>query len=311
MNSPTVSICIPAYNRIVFLEKLLLNIRSQTYKDYEIIITDNSSDEQVKALVESKFHELPIRYKKNEPVVSMGENWNECLKLAKGKWIKFMHDDDFFTSLDSLERFVEATSSNADFIFSACYEFNNDTGQRYLRTYPANRISALRRHPALILAFNLIGNPSCTFYKNNLGEYFNHHMWMMLDIEYYVRVLKKCSYHHIAHPLVTIGFHAHQETNRLHRKPEVEIFEMLTVLTQGNEKIRHILVYDSYWRLVRNQEIRKIHQVEKYARGIPIPDFLKDIILFQSVLPKALLKVGIFSKMAMAISYFLYRLRYN
>ena len=48
--SPLISICIPAYKRIDYLQKLLDSISIQTFKDYEVIVTDDSPDESVEIL---------------------------------------------------------------------------------------------------------------------------------------------------------------------------------------------------------------------------------------------------------------------
>ena len=48
---PKVSICIPAYNQIYYLEKTLASVLLQSFDDYEVIITDDSSDDSVATLL--------------------------------------------------------------------------------------------------------------------------------------------------------------------------------------------------------------------------------------------------------------------
>ena len=50
--APFISICIPAYQRTAFLKRLLDSIKIQTYSNYEVVITDDSPDFDVKELVE-------------------------------------------------------------------------------------------------------------------------------------------------------------------------------------------------------------------------------------------------------------------
>ena len=45
---------------------------------------------------------LPTRYYKNSPPTNMGENFNIVLQKATGKWIKMVHDDNWFTDKNSL-----------------------------------------------------------------------------------------------------------------------------------------------------------------------------------------------------------------
>ena len=57
-----VSICIPTYNRPDCLKRLLESVFSQTYKDYDIIITDNSDGNSVLDIVNNY---SGIKYYKN------------------------------------------------------------------------------------------------------------------------------------------------------------------------------------------------------------------------------------------------------
>ncbi len=55
---PSISICIPAYKNSNFLNRLLMSINSQLFRDFEVVVTDDSPDESVKELClkyESKF----------------------------------------------------------------------------------------------------------------------------------------------------------------------------------------------------------------------------------------------------------------
>ena len=112
-----ISICIPAYKRLERLRRLLDSIVSQTFHDFEVVITDDSPNFSVKELIET--FKLPIQYFKNESALGTPANWNYCISKAKGEWIKLMHDDDWFSSPNSLELFAEATRHNKKFIFSA------------------------------------------------------------------------------------------------------------------------------------------------------------------------------------------------
>jgi len=49
-NSSEISICIPAYKNVGFLERLLHSISIQSFADYEVVITDDSPDDSVKNL---------------------------------------------------------------------------------------------------------------------------------------------------------------------------------------------------------------------------------------------------------------------
>ena len=53
MASDMLSIIIPTLNEEEYLPRLLESIRRQTYRDYEIIVADNNSEDQTRAIAES------------------------------------------------------------------------------------------------------------------------------------------------------------------------------------------------------------------------------------------------------------------
>jgi glycosyltransferase involved in cell wall biosynthesis len=117
--NPFISICIPAYKNKDFLGILLQSILEQDYKDYEVIVTDDSPDDSVEEVCASFKENLPLIYHRNRPVKGSPANWNAGIALAKGGWIKMMHDDDWFADEKSLQRFADAIVSapGAGFIF--------------------------------------------------------------------------------------------------------------------------------------------------------------------------------------------------
>ena len=120
MSNPLISICIPTYKRTDLLKKLLDSIKIQTFKNFEILVNDNSPDNSVELLVNSYLPGLPVLYKRNEPAVSAGVNCIRVMQRASGDWIKVMHDDDDFATPESLKTFVDAAlCSGKDFIFCA------------------------------------------------------------------------------------------------------------------------------------------------------------------------------------------------
>ena len=101
--TPLISICIPAYKRLHYLERLFRSIEIQTYKNYEVIITDDSADDTVKEFIDNYSAISNIQYYRNKNILGTPENWNEAIRKANGVWIKLMHDDDWFANENSLE----------------------------------------------------------------------------------------------------------------------------------------------------------------------------------------------------------------
>ena len=105
---PLVSICIPIYNGEAFLAEALASVKTQTYPNLEVVVSDDRSSDASLALVE-KFQQevdLPVRIFTHEPQ-GIGANWNHCVAKAKGQYIKFLFQDDVLLPT-CVEQMVEA-----------------------------------------------------------------------------------------------------------------------------------------------------------------------------------------------------------
>ena len=61
MNSSKVLVVITTYNRIYYLEQAIQSVLSQSYKDIEILISDNSTNEDSREMIEKNFKELLLK----------------------------------------------------------------------------------------------------------------------------------------------------------------------------------------------------------------------------------------------------------
>lgn len=89
------SILIPAYKK-AFLKQAIYSCINQTYKNWELIIINDASPENLYEIVES-FKDDRIKYyenKKNCGALNVVENWNICLSKSSGDYIICMGDDD-------------------------------------------------------------------------------------------------------------------------------------------------------------------------------------------------------------------------
>jgi len=110
MSNPLVSICIPTYQRPELLERAIRSCLAQTYPYFEILITDNSSDE-TSAQMATCLNDARIHYHKNETNIGPYGNVNRVAALATGKYVKFLMDDDLLKPR-CLELMVNALEKN-------------------------------------------------------------------------------------------------------------------------------------------------------------------------------------------------------
>lgn len=96
---PTISICIPTYNRAKYLKECLDSIVSQFHKNInqriEIIISDNNSRDQTTNIVKNYQKKYKsIRYFRNKKNIGAAKNAVRALNYANGSYIWFFSDDD-------------------------------------------------------------------------------------------------------------------------------------------------------------------------------------------------------------------------
>src|SRR5258706_15839464 len=101
-----VSICIPAYQEAALLYRALESVFSQTFSDFEVIVTDDSETSVVQDLIARDFRDPRLKYLRNKERLDSPNNWNKSIDLATGELVKMLHQDDWFSSNYSLQHYV-------------------------------------------------------------------------------------------------------------------------------------------------------------------------------------------------------------
>jgi glycosyltransferase involved in cell wall biosynthesis len=306
-----ISICIPAYKRTAFLKRLLDSIIIQTYKNFEVIVTDDSPGNDVKELCNQYKNLITLFYYHNDQQLGTPENWNEAIRKAKGEWIKLMHDDDWFVNENSLTHFAETVQKNpsSSFIFSA-----------YSNVYPDNktkdifvnacRYKMLCKNAVTLFSENIIGPPSCVIFKKNNNILFDSRFQWVVDFDFYIRYLSVTKPVYIKKALVNIGISDTQVTRQSFRNPKIEIPENFLLLEKvGEGVLKNVFVFDAWWRLIRNLGIKDIGYIKSNGYNGHIKPKISAMIKFQNKIPKPLLHAGIFSKFFMFICFCSARLK--
>jgi glycosyltransferase involved in cell wall biosynthesis len=236
---PKVSICIPTYNQVQYLRRTLESVLQQTFEDFEIIITDDSTTNDVQHLISEFRHEFgnKLLYKRNAPSLGSPANWNEAISLAKGEYIKILHHDEWFSTNDALLKFVGALDNNAncDFAFSQAIALQVSENKTWIHKASKKRLNVLMKQPMLLQLGNFIGSPSNIIFRNATVKYFDSNLKWLVDVEFYIRLLLNNANHAwIDEPLITSVTGAeHNVTNDCIGNPYVQISE-------------HLYTYDLY-----------------------------------------------------------------
>jgi glycosyltransferase involved in cell wall biosynthesis len=293
MSNPFISICIPTYKNVDYLQRLLQSIFIQTFREYEIVITDNSPDTSVEELVKKWSEQFPIRYYKNNPPTNMGENFNIVLQKGKGEWLKMMHDDDWFSSPDSLQKFAGAASKTSKkFIFSASNNISSPSGKERSEYLTKSKKEMLEENPLNLFYLNVIGHPSTVMHKKDERILYDPQFSWVVDVDFYIRYLMKhTGFEYIPEPLINIGNDENQMSNKYHKNPRVEIPEYFKLLNKHPVNLaKNIYVFHAFWLLVRKFKIKDFNQIREAGYTGIIPDEITAIIKCQKNIPRIILK---------------------
>lgn len=120
---PTVSVIVPVYNRVHLLPRAVNSVLNQTYRDFEIIVVDDGSTDNVKEVVEKlQKKDERIRYIRHEKNKGAGAARNTGIEAARGRYIAFQDSDDEWLP-EKLEKQIKAfenVSSIVGVVYSKC-----------------------------------------------------------------------------------------------------------------------------------------------------------------------------------------------
>ncbi len=280
-----VSICIPTYNQTKHLKKCLQSVCEQNYKDFEVIISDDSTTDEVKVYIDALQIIQPLFYFRNKPSLGSPQNWNFALQQAKGEYIKILHHDDYFATKDSLGKYVTILDQQptTDFVFSATEIILLKEEKKQLHTCDHKDLERLRSEPEFLFFKNVIGAPSATMFRNYIPIQFDGRLKWLVDIDFYIQHLKRKNEISYCNEALICTIHGAEEqiTQNVINDKAIQITEHILVLAKiiDQKKLtRSFRRYIDYLFYV--YEIKSIDDIKKI---VTIPSniyiFLETILL--------------------------------
>jgi glycosyltransferase involved in cell wall biosynthesis len=115
---PRLSIGLPVYNGEAFLREALDDLLAQTFRDFELVISDNASTDATEAICREYAERDPrIRYVRSEENRGAAWNFNRSFELARGRYFKWAACDDRCEPT-FLERCIEALESDRSVVLA-------------------------------------------------------------------------------------------------------------------------------------------------------------------------------------------------
>ena len=307
MTESLISICIPAYKKPEYVVRAIQSILKQSYKKVEIIISDDSPNEDIKIAIQPYISDIDIKYYHNQPALKSPMNWNNALDKATGDFVMLLHQDDWLHNENALTIYLHSFSSHPEigFVFCKNTAIQPDGVALNLQAIKS-LLGDMDQKPHHILRANVIGPPSNVMLKRSIPiRYDENYIWLV-DVDYYVQLLEAGhSYVYLDQHLVSIGLHEDQTTVFCRNNEDVIVKENIHFAHKlGNSAFSDILIYDYYWRLLRNYNIRSVDTLHSY--GV-VPEKILPVIQHQlnweMYYPIWLLKLGPFSKLLMSLNY--------
>lgn len=173
-----ISVCIPTYamdGGVEFLKHSLDILEKQSFKNFEVVVSDNSDGDEIENLC---FPYSFVKYYRN-PKKGSSANLNYAMSKAKGDIIKILFQDDYLLGEDALQIINNHFKPTDKWLVTAC-EHTTDGINLTRPFYP-------RYNPLIQFGNNTISSPSVLAVRNKRHLEFDENLKWLMDVDYYKR----------------------------------------------------------------------------------------------------------------------------
>lgn len=178
-----VSIILPTYNGSRYIREAIESCLNQIYKNFELIIVDDGSTDDIKNIIKS-YNDERIEYFRHEHNLGLAKALNTGFANAKGVYLTWTSDDNLY-DLKAIEFMVQVLEKNPElgFVYTNYYVINEQEGK--MKSVKVSSIKGLDK-------FNCIG--PCFLYRRKIYEQiggYNPNFFLAEDYEYWLRIRKQ------------------------------------------------------------------------------------------------------------------------
>ncbi len=195
MDKPKVSVCMPCYNRQDYIGEAIESVLAQSFRDFELVITDNcSTDGTVEIIKKYALKDSRIRFYVNDSNLGPISNFNKSILLGSGQYINFLLSDDMLAPR-CLEVFVDVMDKNptVSLVTSFTKAFGKNDLVRDEKFFPQTGLFESRKaQKSLFFDGNWPGGPSdVMFRRRDLHIGLFDHIWKnwIADFDMWIRLL--------------------------------------------------------------------------------------------------------------------------
>ena len=114
--SPKVSVLLPTFNGEEFISKAIESVLSQTFTNFELIIINDASRDNVQKIIDSysAIDSRIINFKNSENL-GLVKSLNKGIKIAEGEYLARIDDDDTWNNRQKLEKQIDFLDKNPEY----------------------------------------------------------------------------------------------------------------------------------------------------------------------------------------------------
>lgn len=179
--APAISVCIPTYEMkgrgAEFLSYSFQKLHRQTFKDFEVVISDHSSDNSIESLCGRWKSMLSVKYFRHPDRGNSSANVNNAIEKARGYIVKILFQDDFLCDEYALHKIFEVHYEGSIWCASAC--LHTEDGINLDRPFIP------KYHEDIYLGENTISSPSVISFVRDRGTRFDENLVWLMDCDFY------------------------------------------------------------------------------------------------------------------------------
>ncbi|WP_410991010.1 glycosyltransferase family 2 protein [Bacillus cereus] len=225
--TPLVSIIIPTYNRVQYFQIALESALSQSYKNIEIIVVDDSTNTDTYHLMQSYLQCYPhVHYYRNEKNIGGALNFIKGYQYCTGEYVNFLMDDDVFhpNKIEIMLEYFLKDYQNEITLVTSYRSFIDENGSaipdsiyNQRRFQNVAQVDGRQAGSSLVSEYNWIGEPTTPlFRKKDLTEPFGVFSGRLyrsgVDIAAWLNLLAKGNLIYIPDPLSQLRLHSNNSS---------------------------------------------------------------------------------------------------
>lgn len=220
---PKISIIIPVYNRLHLLERAINSVLNQTVKDFQLIIADDASTDNVMRIVK-QFSDHRIFYIRHDINKGASAARNTGIENASGDYIALLDSDDewFPQKLEKQITVFQSSSSSLGVVYTGYQKINYNKNNIVIPNMRGNLSQEIFRG-------NLIGTTSTPLIRKDclsMTGLFDETLPSAQDWDMWIRIAQHYEFDYV--PEVLVRYHLQHDSITMDNKAKIQAYKVIS-----------------------------------------------------------------------------------